>query len=399
MMMIFVKYYYLQGILGFLALLSFLYYSWVSIIRRNKTKTTNTSNKEASYNKGVVTAPPPDVAGAWPVVGHLPQLVGPKQPLFRVLGDMADKYGPIFMVRFGMYPTLVVSSWEMAKECFTTNDRVLASRPASAASKYLTYDYAMFGFTFYGPYWREIRKISTIELLSIRRLELLKHVPFTEIDTCIRRLYRLWMKNHRNGRKQLGGRDDINDPSPSSVINNNNNKVDMSQLFGDLTLNVVLKLVAGKRLLNINDNTEEDKDSAADQHDHQQQEEEAAGRKLHETIVGFFKMIGVSAASDALPFLGWLDLDGQKRNMKKISKEMDLIAQKWLEEHRQKRSLSRRSKEDGGDNIGHGGGDRHENDFIDVLLSVFEDGASDHDHLFMNYSRDTVIKATALVRT
>ncbi|KAI3994463.1 hypothetical protein MKX01_012720 [Papaver californicum] len=101
---------------------------------------------------------------------------------------MSDNYGPIFMVRFGMYPTLVVSSWEMSKECFTTNDKFLAGRPTGAANKHLTF--ALFCFCAYGPYWREIRKISTLHLLSHRRLELLKHVPYSEIGNCMRHLHR-----------------------------------------------------------------------------------------------------------------------------------------------------------------------------------------------------------------
>ncbi|RVW58388.1 Protopine 6-monooxygenase [Vitis vinifera] len=39
------------------------------------------------------------------------------------LGDMADKYGPIFCIHLGLRKALVVSRWEVAKECYTTNDK------------------------------------------------------------------------------------------------------------------------------------------------------------------------------------------------------------------------------------------------------------------------------------
>ncbi|KAI3959397.1 hypothetical protein MKW98_018987 [Papaver atlanticum] len=164
---------YLQpfgSIAGLLALLSFLYCILVLIIR--------------PWNRRRLSpASAPEVEGAWPIVGHLPQLIG-STPLFKILADMSDKYGPIFIVRFGMYPTLVVSSWEVSKECFTTNDKLFASRPPSTAGKYLTK--AMFGFSTNLSYWQEIRKIATIHLLSLRRLKLLKNNRYLQIDNCMK---------------------------------------------------------------------------------------------------------------------------------------------------------------------------------------------------------------------
>ncbi|KAI3956385.1 hypothetical protein MKW92_032032 [Papaver armeniacum] len=334
---------------GFLALLSFIYCIWVFIVR--------------PWNRRRLSpASLPEVAGAWPIVGHLPQLIG-STPLFKILAGMSDKYGPIFMVRFGMYPTLVVSSWELSKECFTTNDRLFATRPPSAAGKYLTK--AMFGFSIYGPYWREIRKIATVHLLSLRRLELLKHARYLEIDNCKKRLYECWME--RNNQVKQNGR-----TTTSSV------KVDMSQVFAELSLNVVLKMIVGKTLFTKNNKNKED---------HTKEEEE--GQKLHKSILKFFELAGVSVASDALPFLGWLDVDGQTKQMKRVSKEMNLIASKWLEEHQEKKRLQtvlsgEIKNESNHDDV---------NDFMDVLMSVLDE---EKDDLFFGYTRDTVIKATCL---
>ncbi|KAK8511450.1 hypothetical protein V6N12_038053 [Hibiscus sabdariffa] len=83
---------------------------------------------------------------------------------------MADKHGPVFSIRLGSNKVLVVSSWEMAKECFTVHDKVFSTRPNTVASRLLTYDSAMFGFAPYEPYWREMRKIATVELLSSNRI-------------------------------------------------------------------------------------------------------------------------------------------------------------------------------------------------------------------------------------
>ncbi|BAT77801.1 hypothetical protein VIGAN_02039800 [Vigna angularis var. angularis] len=79
---------------------------------------------------------PPEVSGAWPLIGHLHLLRGSKPPQ-DTLGNMADKYGPIFSLRLGAHKTLVVSDWEMAKQCFTVNDRAFANRPKSMSFEVL----------------------------------------------------------------------------------------------------------------------------------------------------------------------------------------------------------------------------------------------------------------------
>lgn len=84
----------------------------------------------------------------------------------------------------------------MAKECFTLNDKALASRPTTVAAKHMGYDYAVFGFAPYSPFWREMRKIVMFELLSNRRLDTLKHVQVSEVDIGIQELYKLWVNNN-----------------------------------------------------------------------------------------------------------------------------------------------------------------------------------------------------------
>lgn len=52
----------------------------------------------------------------------------------------------------------------------------------------------LFGFGPYGPYWHEMRKIVTIELLSNHRLDMLKHVRTLEVKTAFRELFNLWVR-------------------------------------------------------------------------------------------------------------------------------------------------------------------------------------------------------------
>ncbi|KAH1082199.1 hypothetical protein J1N35_021960 [Gossypium stocksii] len=87
----------------------------------------------------------------------------------------------------------------MAKECFTVHDKVFSTRPIITTSKILGYDFAMFGFAYYGPYWREIRKRTTIEPLSNHRINMLKHIRVSEVKSTIRELYKSWLSKCNGG--------------------------------------------------------------------------------------------------------------------------------------------------------------------------------------------------------
>ncbi|KAI9113105.1 hypothetical protein K1719_015630 [Acacia pycnantha] len=288
----------------------------------------------------------PTVAGGWPIMGHLHLLSGKNKLLYRTLATMADEYGPAFNIWLGSRRAFVVSSWEVAKECFTTNDRALASRPTTVAAKHMGYNYAVFGFAPYSPFWREMRKLATLELLSNRRLEMLKHVRLSEIDMGIRDLYNIWLQS-----------------GSGSVL------VELNRWLEDLMLNMVVRMVAGKRYFGASaKGGDEDNEEA---------------RRCQKAISQFFHLIGVFVVSDGIPFLGWLDVGGHEKAMKKTAKDLDDILESWLDEHRK-----HRARGSGGDESQVEG----EQDFIHVMLSLQEQG-----HLSnFQYDSDTSIKSTCL---
>ncbi|KAG5567235.1 hypothetical protein RHGRI_002702 [Rhododendron griersonianum] len=281
---------------------------------------------------------PPEPPGAWPLIGHLHMLSG-QVPLARTLGAMADKYGPVFLFRFGVHPVLVVNNWESFKECFTTHDITFASRPQSGASKYLSYDSAAFSFSQYGPYWRDIRKLVVIELLSAHRLEQFKHVRVSEIDASIKELYRLGKTNQPN------------------------EAVEITSWVEQLTLNIITRMVSGKRYF--------DRSGAV--------QDPGAGN-FRRAIKEFMYVNGNFFSSDVIPYppFTWVDWGGKLRNVKRIMRELDDIIQSWIDEHVVKRG-ERGEREEG-----------DEEDFIDVMLSKIEEGGN-HGH-----KKETIIKATVL---
>ncbi|MED6108521.1 hypothetical protein PIB30_024701 [Stylosanthes scabra] len=255
---------------------------------------------------------------------------------------MADKHGPIFTIKSGSKKTIILSNWEIAKECFTTNDLAVSTRPTKlVANENLSYNGAMFGFAPYGPYWRQIRKIVTLELLSNRRIEQLSHIRVSEVQASVKDLYSVWCNNNRNEEYVL---------------------VEMKNWFAKLIFNMVFRMLVGKRCFGFGGvgNNDDDK-----------------GNRCLEIIREFMNLLGVFTVGDVVPFVRWLDFGGHEKAMKKTAKELDEILDELLSEHRQKR---RRSLDE-----------NDEKDFMDVMVSVFDDATR-----IDGFDADNVIKATTL---
>ncbi|KAI3776923.1 hypothetical protein L1987_46714 [Smallanthus sonchifolius] len=180
-----------------------------------------------------------------------------------------------------------------------------------------------------------IRKLT---ICSSSRLEKLKYVRVFEIENSINNIFKLW-KEKRDGEGKV--------------------LVEMKKWFGELNMNIVLRTVAGKQYT-----------GAADDGD----EEELKSRR--ELIRQWFHYLGRFVARDALPFLGWLDLGGHEKTMKRVASGLDSMVTKWLDEHRKKRGYD--------DNT-------TETDFIDVMISVVEANG-----LVAGYDADTITKATCM---
>ncbi|XP_044469271.1 cytochrome P450 81Q32-like [Mangifera indica] len=226
-----------------------------------------------------------------PILGHL-RLI--KHPMHRSLHKLSQKYGPIMSLRFGSRPVTIVSSLTVAEECFTKNDIILANRPKLLIGKHLGYNYTTLPQSPYGDHWRNLRRIAAIEVFSSHRLNMFLSIRREEIRQLLKKL-------------SCGSLQGFS-------------KVQLKTMFSELTFNIMMRMVAGKRYYG----------------DEVEDEEEARG--FRKTVKEAVSYAGVSNPGDFLPILNWIDGGDFQKKISRISKNVDGFLQGLIDEHRCKKS-------------------------------------------------------------
>ncbi|RYQ80393.1 hypothetical protein Ahy_Scaffold1g106836 isoform D [Arachis hypogaea] len=128
--------------------------------------------------------------GPWklPIIGNIHQvaLAGPLP--HRSLRELAKKYGPFMHLKLGENSTVVISSAKLAKEVLKTYDGSFQKRPLLAAVPTLVYGPADIVFSPSSDYWRDMRKICTLELLSKKKVQSLAFIREAEMERTIQKI-------------------------------------------------------------------------------------------------------------------------------------------------------------------------------------------------------------------
>ncbi|KAL0295076.1 UNVERIFIED_CONTAM: cytochrome [Sesamum radiatum] len=120
-----------------------------------------------------------------PFIGSLHLFTGSNPP-HRTLRDLAKKYGPLMHLQLGEVNIILASSSETAQQFLKTHDIDFASRSTLLMSEICCYGNKDIVFAPYGEYWRQMRKICMLELLSAKRVESFRPIREEEISNLCR---------------------------------------------------------------------------------------------------------------------------------------------------------------------------------------------------------------------
>ncbi|CAK9228941.1 unnamed protein product [Sphagnum troendelagicum] len=245
-----------------------------------------------------------------PIIGNMHQL-GDDSHTF--LWDQAKKYGPIMYLRLGSQGLVVASSADAAREFFTVQDKVWAGREHITGQALLTYNHLNIGGAPFGPYWRHLRKICTMELFTSKRLESFRPPRTDEFNQMIKSIM-----------------DDVEQGKT----------VDLAMKLSHAAMNNMTRMLLNKRFYGV--------DASAQQEAY----------KFKELTYNLFKLAATRSIGDFVPWLKWvIVVSGLKSRMMKVKAKADVVLQEFLEVKKNGRSIDVKND------------DVHCEDFIDVLMA------------------------------
>jgi hypothetical protein len=244
-----------------------------------------------------------------PIIGNLHQLGGGHH--HRTLQALARRHGPLFRLRLGSVPAIVVSSASVAEAVLKTQDHVFCSRPPHYTALGTLYGCRDIAFSPYGEPWRQSRRIAVVHLLSVKRVGSFRALRLQEVAGFVQQIRAACSAGEGGG-----------------VVN-------VSELTVSLTNTVISKAAFGNKLGGVEPAMVRD-----------------MMKELTDVLVTF-------AVSDLFPRLRWLDrATGLDARVKKTAAKLDGLLEGALAEHE-------RSQVDG---------DGEVQDLMDDLLSILKDG-------------------------
>ena len=187
----------------------------------------------------------------------------------------------MMLLHLGRVPVLVVSSADAAREIMKTNDLIFANRPRNKMADILLYGSKDVAFAPYGDYWRQIRSISVLHLLSNKKVQSLRSVREEETAIMMERI------------KQAS----------CSPLN-------LSELLSTITNDIVCRVALGRKYGG------------------------ESGTQFGELLIEFTELLGSFIIGDYIPWLDWLrQVNGLYNRAERLAKEFDEFLGEVVEEH------------------------------------------------------------------
>lgn len=259
---------------------------------------------------------PPGPKG-YPIFGSLNLL---KQFPHRDLHQLSQNFGPIMHMKLGLVNTIVISSSQAAELFLKTHDLVFASRPLTMVSKFLSYGQKNLVFAQYGSYWRNIRKMCTLELLSNLKINSFKPMRKKELGILIDHIRNQASSNYN----------DIND--------GNNFGINLSSKVASFSTDITCLMVFGRKF----------------------SDEEFDDRGFKAMIQEVMHLVAAPNLGDYIPFVAMFDLQGLTGRMKNVAKVFDGFFEKIIDEHLDFK------------------GEKKTKDFLDVMLDLMDSEGTEY---------------------
>ena len=218
-----------------------------------------------------------------PIIGNVHQLGA---LLHQSLRQLSQNYGPdLLLLHLGETPTVVVSSADVVREMIKSHDVVFSNRPKSTEPDILLYGCKDVTFSNYGEYWRQIRKMVVVELVSMKRVQQFQFVRDEEVSLLVSKV-----------RKASLSGDCIN----------------LSDMFFGIANNIVSRCVIGQSIGELEDGKS----------------------RFGELSKRFMSQFIEFSVGDFFPRLKWVDVvRGFVGRLKSTFVEIDSFFEKVIEEH------------------------------------------------------------------
>ncbi|CAN1126455.1 Cytochrome P450 84A1 [Linum perenne] len=164
---------------------------------------------------------------------------------------------------------------------FHLRDNIFSNRPTNIAINYLTYDRSDMAFANYGPFWRQMRKISVMKLFSRRRAESWESV-----------------------------RDEIDSMVQTVAANPTGNPINVGELIFTFTMNLTYRAAFGTS----NNN-------------------KGQMEEFIKILQEFSRLFGAFNIADFIPFLGWMDPQGLFPRMVNARSSLDKFIDQIMDDH------------------------------------------------------------------
>ncbi|EYU22200.1 hypothetical protein ABFS82_09G012700 [Erythranthe guttata] len=247
-----------------------------------------------------------------PVLGNLHQLSTLTHRSFQSLGA---KHGPLMLLHFGNKPVIIVQSADAAKEIMKTNDIVFADKPHTRTARRFFYELRDISVAPYGEYWRKLKSICVLQLLSSKRVQSFGFIREEETSLLMEKINKL---------------------------SKNLELVNLSELFVSVTNDVICRAVFGRKY-----------------------GEGEGGKRFLMLLRKVVEYMGSVSIGEFVPWLSWINyVTGFHRRVDKAAREVDGFLEMVVQEHMLINEGVRISRDESREN------------FVDILMNLYKDDKS-----------------------